>query len=593
MKTILKLIAVTLVTAIPVLAQQPADARHALTVSDYARAEKWMGYNTNPLVFRSGVRPVWQGDRQFWYRVTTPEGSEFVMVDTAKGTRAPAFDQVKLAAALSAAAGATFDSHRLPFTDFERSADGQTITVLVQRRRWKCDLATYQCTADVTASAAGQRGGGRGGAPIDLLSPDKKRAAFIREFNLWMRDVATGRETQLTTDGVKDFGYATDNAGWTHSDRPVLVWSPDSKKIATFQQDQRGVGEMYLVDTRVGHPQLQAWKYPLPGDEKVTTIQRVIIEVDTPGVIRLKLPPDQHRSTLCDDVQCRGGEWADVEWTPDAKQIAFVSTSRDHKHEQLRIADAATGEIRDVLEETAATQFESGLGRVNWHYLPATNEVVWFSERDGWGQLYLYDATTGKLKNQITRGEGTVTQVLKVDEKNRMLYFLGAGREKGRDPYFSYFYRIGFDGKGLSLLTSEDANHEISLSPSGNFFFDSYSKPDVPPVAVLRGADGKTINTLEKGDISRLVAAGWKPPVPIVVRARDGVTDLYGLMFKPTNLDEKKKYPIVNHIYPGPQGGSVGSRSFSAARRDTQALSELGYIAHHTDGPAKPHRSTQ
>jgi len=491
MKTILKLIAVTLVTAIPVLAQQPADAPHALTVSDYARAEKWMGYNTNPLVFRSGVRPVWQGDRQFWYRVTTPEGSEFVMVDTAKGTRAPAFDQVKLAAALSAAAGATFDSHRLPFTDFERSADGQTITVLVQRRRWKCDLATYQCTADVTASAAGQRGGGRGGAPIDLLSPDKKRAAFIREFNLWVRDVATGRETQLTTDGVKDFGYATDNAGWTHSDRPVLVWSPDSKKIATFQQDQRGVGEMYLVDTRVGHPQLQAWKYPLPGDEKVTTIQRVIIEVDTPGVIRLKLPPDQHRSTLCDDVQCRGGEWADVEWSADVKQLAFVSTSRDHKRAQLRIADAATGEIRDVLEETAVTQFESGLGRVNWRYLPATNEVIWFSERDGWGQLYLYDATSGKLKNQITTGEGTVTQLLKVDEKNRTLYFLAAGREKGRDPYFSHFYRVGFDGKNLSLLTPEDGNHEISLSPSGGFFFDSYSKPDVSPVAVLRAADGR------------------------------------------------------------------------------------------------------
>src|SRR5207302_7191126 len=282
------------------------------------------------------------------------------------------------------------------------------ILVLARGQRWRCDIEAYRC-----AAAGGDQekpGSPRGLRALEALSPDKQRAAFIRDFNLWVRDVASGKETQLTTDGVKDFGYATDNAGWVQSDRPVLLWSPDSKKIATFQQDQRGVGEMYLVETKVGHPTLQAWKYPLPGDEVVTMIQRVIIEVDGPRVIRLKLPPDQHRSTLCDDLQCRGGEWADVEWTPDGTQLAFVSTSRDHKHEQLRIADAANGTIRDVLEETAATQYESGQGRFNWRDLPATNEVIWYSERDNWGQLYLYDAATGKLKNQITTGEGTVTQ---------------------------------------------------------------------------------------------------------------------------------------------------------------------------------------
>ena len=588
MKTnMLKITTLVLLIAFPAIAQTPA----AVTAADYARAEKWMGYNTNPLVFRAGVRPVWQGDGRFWYRVTTAEGIEFVMVESASGTKAPAFDHAKLAAALSAAAGAKFDAHRLPFTDFELSADGQTISFSAQRRRWKCDLTADKCNSDGAAPATGPGAGGRGGAGNSVMSPDKKRAAFIRDFNLWVRDVATGKETQLTTDGIKDFGYATDNAGWTHSDRAVLVWSPDSKKIATFQQDQRGVGEMYLVDTKVGHPTLQAWKYPLPGDEVVTTIQRVIIEVETPRVIRLKLPPDQHRSTLCDDVQCRGGEWADVEWTPDATQLAFVSTSRDHKQAQLRVADEATGNIRDVLEEKVETQYESGQGRVNWRYLPAKNEVIWYSERDNWGQLYLYDATTGKLKNQITTGEGVVTQLLKVDEKNRLLYFLAVGREKGRDPYFSHLYRIGFDGKNLSLLTPEDGNHEISLSPSGSFFFDSYSKPDVPPVAVLRAVDGKMITTIEKADISKLLATGWKPPVPITVKARDGVTDLYGLMFKPTNLDDKKKYPIINQIYPGPQGGSVGSRSFSAARSDAQALAELGFIVVQIDGMGNPLRS--
>src|SRR2546429_8416497 len=205
-KHILIFTAIVLSSVFPALAQQGSDSPRALTPSDYARAEKWMGYNTNPLVFRSGVKPVWQGDDRFWYRVTTSEGSEFIMVDTAKGNKAPAFDHVKLAAALSAAAGATFDPHRLPFTDFERSADGQTIIVTVQRRRWKCDLATYQCTADTTASAGIQRGGGgRGCAPIDGLSPDRKRAAFIRDFNLWERDGATCRETQLTTARGEEF----------------------------------------------------------------------------------------------------------------------------------------------------------------------------------------------------------------------------------------------------------------------------------------------------------------------------------------------------------------------------------------------------
>ena len=258
---------------------------------------------------------------------------------------------------------------------------------------------------------------------------------FIRDWNLWVRDVATGKETQLTTDGVKDFGYATDNAGWASSDRPIVLWSPDSKKIATFQQDQRGVGEMYLVNTQVGHPQLQAWKYPLPGDENVAMLHRVVIDVDTPKVVRLQMPPDQHRSTLCDDVACRGGEWGDVQWSADGSTLAFVSTSRDHKT-QLRVADASTGAVRDVFEETVPTFFESGNGRVNWRYLPASNEVIWFSERDNWGQLYLYDLQTGKLKNQITTGEGNVTQLLRVDEKNRVLFFQAVGREKGRDPYF-------------------------------------------------------------------------------------------------------------------------------------------------------------
>ena len=540
---ILAMLLTGLASAGPCAAQQRnSDAPREVTAADYARAEKLMGYNTTPLVFRAGVRPTWLADERFWYRNSTAEGTEFVLVDAARGTRGPAFDHARLAAALSAAAGASYDARHLPFTEFDLSADGQTIAFSVRARRWTCDLRTNQCTSESGAGSGPQRGaGGRGGAParIEVLSPDKKRAVFIRDFNLWVRDAATGKETQLTSDGVKDFGYATDNAGWAKSERPVVLWSPDSKKIATFQQDQREVGEMYLVETKVGHPALQAWKYPLPGDAVVTTIQRVIIDVEGPRVVRLQMPADQHRSTLCDNLVCRGGEWADVQWSPDSSRLAFVSTSRDHKRAQLRIADAATGAIRDVIEETVATQYESGSGRVNWRYLPASNEIIWFSERDNWGHLYLYELETGRLKNQITTGEWVVTQLLRVDEKNRMLYFLGVGREKGRDPYFSHLYRVGFDGKNVSLLTPEDGTHEVMLSPSGRYFVDICSKPDVAPIAVLRDSDGKLLSTIEKADISRLIAAGWKPPIPITVKARDGATDLYGLMFKPANLDRK------------------------------------------------------
>jgi dipeptidyl-peptidase-4 len=579
------LVVVAVSTVIPSAAQQSnSTLPRAFTADDYKRAEKFMPYNTRPLVFHE-VRGKWMPEDRYLFRDAGPEGSEFVIFDAAHGTRQPAFDHAKLAAALSAAAGATYNAAHLPFLTFEFSADGKSISFRAKSEKWACDLEAGKCTAEPKpAKGAAER-------PPEENSPDGKSAAFLRDYNLWVRDVASGRETQLTTDGIKDFGYATDNAGWIHSDRPILLWSPDSRKIATFQQDQRGVGEMYLVETKVGHPVLQAWKYPLPGDNVVTTLQRVVIDLAAHKVIRLKLPADQHRTTLCDDVECRGSDWDDVEWSPDATHLAFVSTSRDHKHEQLRVADATTGAVRDVFDETAATQYESGWGRVNWRYLPASNEVIWFSERDNWGHLYLYDLASGRLKNQITSGEWAVTQLLRVDEKNRVLYFLGCGREKGRIPYFAHLYRIGFDGKNLALLTPEDGNHEVSFSSSGRYFLDSYSKPDVPAVAVVRDDAGHLISTVAKTDISRLLAAGWQAPVLITVKARDGVTDLYGLMYKPSNLDPTKKYPIVNYIYPGPQGGSVSFWGFAPARQDAQPLAELGFAVVQIEGLGNPLRS--
>ncbi|MBI4502256.1 MAG: DPP IV N-terminal domain-containing protein [Gemmatimonadetes bacterium] len=532
------------------------------------------------MVFGATVRPTWMANDRFWYRNTIPEGVELVLVDPVAKTRARAFDQARLAAALSQVADTTYDPFHLPSVQLDSATGGRSLTVEARSKSWTCDLQAYRCTA-VTPKAAAPRN--------SVTSPDGKLAAFIRDYNLWVRDLAAGKDLQLTTDGVKDFGYATDNAGWVSSDRPVLLWSPDSKKIATFQQDERGVGEMYLVENQLGHPTLKAWNYPLVGDSIISTIQRVIIEVAGPRVIRLQMGPDQHRSTTCDHILC-GGKLTDVEWWLDGSQLAFVSTSRDHKQENLRVADAQTGGVREVLEEKVADFFESGIGRVNWHVLPGSREVIWYSSRDDWGHLYLYDLTTGKLKNRITSGSWNVAQLLRIDEKTRTLYFTGVGRETG-DPYYRHFYSIKMDGTGLALLNPEDADHDVALSPSGAYFVDVYSRPDVPPVAVLRDARGKAVVSLEKADISRLVAAGWTPPMSFTVKARDGKTDLYGLMFRPTGFDSTRTYPIVNNVYPGPQTGSVGGRSFSAARGDTRALAELGFIVVQIDAMGTPLRS--
>ena len=575
-----RLAASLLLLAAPLAAQN-----RVLTVDDYARAERNLGATTTPLVTSAGVRPTWLPDGRFWYRVTSAQGSEFVMVDPAKKIKGKAFDHAMLAAALGKATSMQIDAARLPFQTFDLAADGKSMTLTATQRRMRCDIVAYACTADSARAPNAPRN--------SVTSPDGKRAAFIKDYNLWVRDLATGKETQLTTDGIKDFGYATNNAGWVKSDMPVLNWSPDSKKIATFQHDARGTSDMYLVSTNVGAPVLQAWKYPLPGDSVIFRVSRVVIDVDAAGgpkVVRFQMPPDAHRSTVADHIAC-DTRICDVLWYPDASNVAFVSSSRDHKHAWMRVADASTGAVRTLFEEVSATQINDASGTENWRILPASNELVWWSEKENWGQLYLYDLTTGKLMAPITSGEGNTDDVTRIDAKTRTLFFLGGGKEAGRDPYFRHFYRVGLDGKKQTLLTPENANHAVSLSPDAKYFVDSYSTPTSVPTTVLRDASGKLVLTLEKGDASALLATGWRPPTPFTVKGRDGKTDIYGLMFTPSKLDSTKKYPIIDYIYPGPQSGSVGSRSFTAARVDHQALAELGFVVVAIDGMGTPGRS--
>ena len=536
--------------ALPLAAQSP----RVYTADDYNRAARFLAQGVAGLVVGGAANPTWLPDDRFWYANTTLTGAEVVVVDPARQRRI--------------------------------ACPGRPAT---------CDGVTIPAAAGGGEGGRGGRGGGRGrggvgggggrganGEPL-AMSPDGTKGAFIRNWNLWVRDIRTGQERALTTDGVKDFGYATDNAGWTGSDQAILLWSPDSRKIATQQQDERNVNEMYLVSTNVGAPRLRAWKYPLPGDSVVAMLHHVIIEAETGRMVRLQLPPQYHRATLGDDISM-----SDYNWSPDGSKLALASTGRDHKNAILRVADANTGAVRNVLEEKEETHFES---RTGWRVLWSTNEVIWYSQRDDWGHLYLYDLNTGQLKNRITSGAGPVTQIARLDTATRTIWFAANGREAGQDPYFTHFYRVGLDGRNYVSLTPDHGHHTMQLSPSGRYLVDTYSKPDVPAVVALRDRDGKLVMPLERADISRLLATGWKAPIPIKVKADDGRTDIYGVMHVPTNLDPSRKYPIINQAYPGPQSGSVGSRAFSAARGDRQALAELGFVVVSIDGRGTPGRA--
>jgi len=424
----------------------------------------------------------------------------------------------------------------------------------------------------------------------EFISPDGNVAAYINDFNLWIRNTKTDKRTQLTFDGIKDYGYATNNAGWIQSKGPVLKWSPKSDKIATFRQDAREVGEMYLTSTNVGHPKLQAWKYALPGDEKIFEIERLIIDVKSKKIIKLKMENDFQRSTTTDHIAGRGGELLDAQWSEDSSKLAFISSSRDHKEAHLQIADSKTGIVRSVFKENVDTYYESGVRAENWRVLFDSDEFIWYSEKNDWGHIYLYDLNTKKLKNRITNGNWLVRKVMHIDNDKREIIFSAGGKEEG-NPYHIYFYKVDFSGNNLICLTPEKGSHTINPSPNWDYFVTTYSTTKTAPKSILKDRDGKTLLQLSSSNTDDLKINGWQEPLEFNVKARDDETDLFGLMYIPSFYDKNDKYPVLNYIYPGPQSGSVGNYSFMVARRDFQALAELGFIVVALDAMGTPGRS--
>ncbi|HUJ31637.1 MAG TPA: DPP IV N-terminal domain-containing protein [Candidatus Acidoferrum sp.] len=551
------------------------------TVEDYQRAERFLPGNARHLYTSGDVMAHWieKSDR-FWYRRTNLKGgSEFIVVDAAKNTSEPAFDHSRLAESLSRAMKQHQDAEKLPFESFEYVDDAKKIRFEVEDVQWTCDLGSYDC----------KRGESTTANQYESRSPDGRWAAYVENYNLYLRDISTGTVLQLTRDGEPGWDYATPIpslrpmvAQQTEhpKERPAVFWSPDSSKFVTYRIDSRNAGRfttLQFVPSNQMRPKAYTVVYPLPG-EVLPKAAPIVFDVRASTRVDVKTPPL--------DIAFQGGPFFD--WFPDNKRFHYETEERGWKEVELREVDAQTGEQKVLASEAAEKYVDPG---ETWFRLfDKDSQLIMSSERDGWNHLYLYNVKTGALERQLTKGDWVVRQLVSIDDKNRRVYFLAGGREKGEDPYLTHLYSIGLDGTGLELLTPDNANHTVSISPDNEYFVDNYSRVDLPGGSVLRRTrDGSKVRDLEQADVTELLKTGWKFPEPFEGKAGDGTTNLYGLIWKPSNFDASKKYPIVEQVYTGPQGFFT-PKTFGSAMR-LQSMAELGFVVVMVDGRGTTGRS--
>ncbi len=582
--------ATTVALAAPLLIPSLAEAQTSasgpvVTAADYNRAEQLLPWNTSRLTFGDEVTPQFFKDgNRFWYRNKTRTGAEFVVINPLTNARALLFDNARLAAVMSLAADSTYDPDRLPFRAFRFGNDGDDETSIEFRagkRQFACDIVKYSCVAkDTTYNES----------PF-VLSPDKKLEAFVVGHDLYVRSRGGKDSVRLTTDGEQYYSYGVVAARPQQllrpsplGRRPNVRWSPDSKKLLVPRQDERRVGQMPYVSYTSQRPRLFTQPYALPGDTVVPTPNFYIVDVTTKQSTKVDLPVRFNIANI-------NGSVRDSTWTPTSDKLYISGLARASKATYLVEVDAANGKGTLIAKDTGKTYVEIASPRdpESWYVLKS-GETVWWSERDGYGHLWLLNRD-GSVKNQITRGPWQVGAVLHVDETTRTVWFSGRGREADQLVYNTHLYKSSLDGSGLVKLTPEAANHDLTMSPSGRFVVDRFSEIGAAPVAVLRdAATGRVIRNLEKGDVSQLAAVGWKPAIPFTTKARDGLTDIHGVMYLPSTLDSTKRYPIISHIYPGPQVGSVGAWSFKNGG-EPFALAELGFIVVQIDHLGTPGRS--
>jgi hypothetical protein len=544
------------------------------TVADYQRANGLRAkYEALPVNVAGPVTWI-ENSNRFWYRKSVAGGNEFVLADATSRQKQPAFDHEKLAAALSAQTRNRYTALTLPFTTFSFADNQQAIQVAIDNSQWRCTLTDYSCRRVEGTPAGGGRGARGGGAPGDALpqvrrSPDGKWEALIQNYNVAVRAAGSQALTMLSFDGSEDNYYELRS----------IQWSPDAKKLAAYRIIPGYRREVHYVESSPEdqlQPKTRSLVYAKPGD---------VLDVDQPVIFQIE-PRQQHivDRTLFPNAY----EVSPLVWRKDSSAVTFEYNQRGHELYRVIEVKAADGKARAVITEQPKTFFCYSSKKYRYD-IQDGKEIVWMSERDGWNHLYLYNDVTGSV-SQITKGNWVVRNVIRTDEAARQIWFAASGMYPGKDPYFLHYYRINFDGTGLTTLTEADANHEATFSSDMKYYVDTYSRVNLAPVMELRQAsDGKRIMELETGDFSELVKAGWKAPESFMALGRDGKTDIWGVIFRPTNFDPSKKYPVIESIYAGPHSSFV-PKSF-AAFDAMQAQAELGFIVVQIDGMGTSNRS--
>lgn len=506
------------------------------TVEDYKRAFAAQRTYGNDKILGAVSNVQWNGDEhRFWYSTNTAEGQVYVVVDAEQKTRSTYKTMDEVRAALN-----------IPAPKEEN-------------RRWPRRPQKHWMVTDPENE----------GGPVK--SPDGKMEAYVKNYNIYVRDVETRKERAVTVDGGLGFYYSC-----------YISWSPDGKKLTANKLRRAEKHYVSFVESSPAdqlQPKLHTMEYCKPGDE-VDYHEPRIVNLETGEVIAPSTELFSHQYNLTTPY-----------WAGDSKVVYFEYNERGHKVYRLLELSAETGKVRPVVEETS-DKFVN-YSRLYRQFINDGKELLWTSERDNHNHIYLYDVATGQVKRQITKGEWYVRQILRVDEENGVIYFTANGMRKNEDPYLLYYYRIGLDGKNLVCLTPEEGNHSARFSKDWKYLVDTYSKADVPPVTELRDAEtGKLVMDLEKADISALLAAGWKAPEVFHAPGRDGKTEMWGIIQRPSNFDPDKKYPIIEYIYSGP-GDAYVPKSFQAYNWTTTALAEVGFIVVQLDAMGTSYRSKE
>ena len=544
------------------------------TADDYKRADSLLKMVSGK-VYYSDVNPSWIGETgSFLYGTNTPDGKEYMIVNSGKLTKKHAFDQKRFAEAFEAVTGKKTSPGKLPISNIVFSDEKSGFAFQYDNYNWLCNLKNYRIEKRDRVTDNHHRREWDWGFRDELVngpvvSPDKKWTAFIKNFNVYVKNNDDNKEYQLSYDGGLGKYYSS-----------YIKWSGDSRKLVSCLVIPAEKHMIYYIESSPEdqlQPKHYSYEYQKPGDAIPQKFPQLFDVM--PGkhiIVDESMLPNQYSIN-------------NIKWSKDNTYFTFEYNKRGHQVYKVIKVDAATGNSRVIINETSPT-FIDYSGKYYRHDLEPEKEIIWASERDGWNHLYLYDSSTGQVKNQITSGEWVIRDVTFVDEKNRQIVFEASGKESG-DPYFIDYYRINFDGTGLVRLTNGEGNHDVSFSPDRQYFVDTWSKVDFPPVSVLRRTeDGEQLMVIEKADITDLLSTGIRLPEPFVAKGRDGKTDIWGIIVRPVNFDSTRKYPVIEYIYAGPHSSFV-PESFRPIVNGMHQMAELGFIVVQIDGMGTSNRS--